>query len=70
MSRERNVVAKAEPVTLGEGNMSIIDMREDAASPWSMAILRKDRSCRNLGSLVIGHKPALVRIGKTMSRSR
>jgi hypothetical protein len=26
--------------------------------------------CRNLGSPMTNHKPALVRIGKTMSRSR
>jgi hypothetical protein len=56
--------------TEGEGNMNTIVMRDSAAPPWSKAILRKESRCRNLGSPMADHKPALVRIGKTMSRSR
>ena len=56
--------------TEGEGNTNTIVMRDSAAPPWSKAILRKKSRCRNLGSPMTDHKTALVRIGKTMSRSR
>jgi hypothetical protein len=45
-------------------------MRDRGALPWSKAILRMDSDYWNLGGLMINHKPALVRIGKTRSRSR
>jgi len=54
----------------GEGKMNVVDMRDDAAPPWSKAVSRMNSSFRNLGGLVFNHEPALVRIGKTMSRSR
>lgn len=54
----------------GEDNMNAVDTRDGVASPWSKAVSRKKSCSRNLGRLVIDHKTALVRIGKTMSRSR
>jgi hypothetical protein len=68
--RKAELDAEAEPVNVGEGNMSIIAKRDDAALPWSKVILRRKSFYRNLGGLAIGHITALVRIGKTMSRSR
>jgi hypothetical protein len=54
----------------GEGNTNAVDMRDGAATPWSKAVSRTKSCYRNLGRLVIDHKPALVRIGKAMSRIR
>ena len=69
-SREISNAAEAESVAFDEGYMYTIAMRDRGALPWSKAILRMNSYYWNLGGLILNHKTALVRIGKTRSRSR
>lgn len=71
MSPEKFRNVEAELFQSGEGNMKTIVICEIVPLyRGRKAILRKNRYCRNLGGLMFNHKPALVRIGKTESRSR
>ena len=70
LSPENADDTEAESVIEDEGNTSMIDMRDHDALSWSKTILRKQSCYRNLGDLMINHETAVVRIGKTLSRSR
>ena len=70
LSRVNHVPRRPSCSGNSEGNMSVIVMRDGAAPPWSEAISRMESIHQNLGGLALGHKPAVVRVGKVRSRSR
>jgi len=72
LSRESQKNAEAETVSNVEGKTCGTAMRGADALPWSKTTSRKKGSRRNLGDLAAGRavRPAPVRVGKAMSRSR
>lgn len=72
LSRERQKLAEAEPVSNVEGNMCGAVMRGADALPWSKTPSRSKGPRRNLGGPASDrwqHAPK-VRIGKARSQSR